>query len=68
MNKLLHSCRRCLSPKVLIIIGVIVTALLIFAPMIGVASLIAAAPLLGCTAMCGVMVLFMRGEKKGNNK
>lgn len=66
MNKLLHSCRRCLNPKVLLILGVIIVSLLIFVPAIGIAGLIAAAPLLGCTVMCGAMAFFMRGEKKGD--
>ncbi len=64
MNNFFKSCRRCLSPRVLIVIGVIILALLIFVPIIGVASLLVAAPLLGCTIMCGVMAFFMRGEKK----
>ena len=63
MNKFFHSCRRCLSPKVLIIIGIIIVALLIFVPLIGVASLIAALPLLGCTIMCGAM-MFMHKDKE----
>lgn len=60
MNNFFKSCRRCLSLKVLIIVGVIIVALLIFVPVIGVASLIAAVPLLGCTIMCGVMAFFMK--------
>lgn len=67
MNKLLHSCRRCLSPKMLIVIGVVIIALFIFVPIIGVASLIAALPLLGCTIMCGAMV-FMSKDKGKNSK
>lgn len=63
MNKFLTACRRCLSPKVLVILGVIIAGLIIFVPMIGVVSLIAALPLLGCALMCGSMAFFMRGEK-----
>ncbi len=64
MNTFFNTCRRCLTPKVLIIVGIIIVALLIFVPIIGVASLIAVAPILGCTIMCGAMALSMRGEKK----
>ncbi len=64
MNNFLKSCRRCFSPKVLIILGIIIVALLIFVPLIGVASLIAALPIIGCTIMCGAMAFSMKGEKK----
>lgn len=65
MSKLLNSCRRCLSPKVLIVMGVIIVALLVFVPIIGIASLIAALPLIGCTVMCGAMAFFMGRDKHG---
>lgn len=64
MNRFFNTCRRCLSPKVLIVLGVIIVALLIFVPIIGAVSLVAALPLIGCTVMCGAMAFFMRGEKK----
>lgn len=68
MNQLFNSCKKCLSPKVIVFVIVGVVILLIFVPLIGVVSLVAAAPLIGCVFMCGAMALFMRGEKKGNNK
>lgn len=64
MNQFFNTCRRCLSPKVLIIAGVIIVTLLIFVPVIGVVGLAVALPLIGCTVMCGAMAFFMRGEKK----
>ncbi len=64
MNQFLNSCKRCLSPKVLIVLGVVIVILLIFFPIIGAIGLVAALPLIGCTVMCGAMALFMRGEKK----
>lgn len=64
MNQFFNTCRRCLNPKVVVLIVVVIIALLIFVPMIGVAGLVVAAPLLGCTIMCGAMAFFMRGEKK----
>jgi len=64
MNNFFTSCRRCLSPKVLIIIGIIIVALLIFVPLIGVASLLAALPLLGCTIMCGAMMFMSKDNGK----
>lgn len=64
MNRLFNSCKRCLSPKVVVLIAGSIIALLIFVPIIGVASLVAVAPLLGCTIMCGVMALFIKRDKK----
>lgn len=63
MNQFFTGCKRCLSPKVVVLIVISIIALLIIVPLIGVASLIAAAPLLGCTLMCGLMALTMRGDK-----
>ncbi len=65
MNNFITSCKRCLNPWIIGAIVVVVIALLIFVPIIGVASLLAALPLIGCTAMCGGM-MFMMG--KGNKK
>lgn len=64
MNKFFSSCRRCLNPWVVGLIVVVVIGLLIFVPLVGAVSLVAVLPLLGCTLMCGVMALFMRGNKK----
>lgn len=63
MNKFFNSCRRCLNPWIVGVIIVVVIGLLIFVPIIGVASLIAALPLVGCTVMCGAMAFMMRGDK-----
>ena len=65
MNSFVASCKRCLNPWIIGVIIVVVIALLIFVPIIGVASLLAALPLIFCTAMCGGM-MFMMG--KGNEK
>lgn len=64
MNNFMKSCRRCLNPWVVGIIVVAVIGLIIFVPLVGAVSLVAVLPLLGCTLMCGVMALFMRGDKK----
>lgn len=48
----------------LIILGVVIIALLIFVPVIGAVGLAVALPLIGCMVMCGAMAFFMRGEKK----
>jgi len=45
------------------LIIVVVVGLLIFVPIIGIASLIAVLPLVGCTVMCGAMAFMMRGDK-----
>lgn len=63
MDKFFNSCRRCLNPWVVGAIIVAVIGLIFFIPIIGVASLIVALPLIGCTVMCGAMVFFM-GKKK----
>lgn len=63
MNKFFNTCRRCLNPWVVGIIVVVVIGLIIFVPIVGVASLIAVLPLLGCVGMCGAMAFFM-GKKK----
>lgn len=64
MNKFFQSCRRCLNPWIVALIIVVILGLIIFVPIIGVASLIVALPLLGCTLMCGVMAFMMRDKKK----
>lgn len=64
MNKFFNSCRRCLNPWVVGLIIVVVIGLLIFVPIIGVATLIAVLPLIGCTVMCGAMAFFMKGNNK----
>lgn len=64
MTKLLYSCRKCINPKVLIVLGVIVVVFLIFVPIVGTVGFALALPLIGCTVMCGAMAFFMRGEKK----
>ena len=65
MNKFFNSCRRCLNPWILGLIVVVVVALLLFVPILGVASLIAALPLIGCVGMCGAMAFMMKDKKKG---
>lgn len=64
MNNFFKSCRRCLSTKIVILIIAVVIALLIFIPKLGVVSLVAALPLVGCTVMCGAMAFMMRGNKQ----
>lgn len=64
MNNFFNSCRRCLNPWVVGVIILVVIGLMIFAPIIGVAGLIAALPLIGCTVMCGAMAFMMKGKKK----
>lgn len=64
MNKFFNSCRRCLNPWVVGIIIVAVIGLIIFVPIIGMASLLVALPLIGCTVMCGAMAFMMREDKK----
>lgn len=64
MNKLFNSCRRCLNPWVVGLIILVVIGLLIFVPIIGIASLVAVLPLVGCTVMCGAMAFMMRGDKE----
>lgn len=63
-NNFIKSCRRCLNPWILGLIVLVVIGLLIFIPIIGVASLVVALPLLGCTVMCGAMAFMMRGGKR----
>lgn len=63
-NKFLTTCRRCLSPGVLIILSIVIIGLIIFVPMLGVASLVVALPLLGCVIVCGAMAFFTRGVRK----
>ncbi|MBI2012034.1 hypothetical protein HYS91_04660 [Candidatus Daviesbacteria bacterium] len=63
-RKFFNSCRRCLNPWIIALITVVVVGLLIFLPILGVATLIAALPLVGCTVMCGAMALMMRDHKK----
>lgn len=64
MNKFFNSCRKCLNPWILGTIIIVVIGLIIFVPIIGVASLIAVLPLVGCTVMCGAMVFMMKDNKK----
>jgi len=63
MNKLLTSCKRCLNPKIVVLLIIVIIGLTIIIPTIGVASFIVALPFLGCTIMCGAMAFFMRGNK-----
>lgn len=63
MNKIFNSCRKCLNPWVIGLIIIVVLGLLYFIPIIGIAGLIAALPLIGCTVMCGGMAFMMRGNK-----
>ena len=63
MNNFFKSCIRCLNPWVVGLIVVVTAGLIIFVPIAGAISLVAVLPLLGCTLMCGVMALFMRGNK-----
>jgi len=59
MNKLFNTCRRCLNPWIVGLIIVVVIGLIIFVPIIGVASFIVVFPLIGCTVMCGAMGFMM---------
>ena len=63
MNKFFNTCRRCLNPWFVGVIIVVVIGLLIFVPIIGVASLFLALPLIGCAVICGAMA-FSMGKKK----
>jgi len=45
------------------LIIIVVIGLIIFVPIIGVAGLVVAASLIGCTVMCGAMAFFMKGDK-----
>ncbi len=53
-----------MNPWILGTIIIVVIGLIIFVPIIGVASLIAVLPLVGCTVMCGAMVFMMKDNKK----
>lgn len=64
MTTFFNSCRRCLNPWVIGVILVVIVGL-IFIPIIGVAGLIVALPLIGCTVMCGAMAFFM-GKKNSS--
>lgn len=64
MNKFFNTCRRCINPWVLGVIMIVIIALIIFVPILGVAGLVVAAPLIGCTVMCGAMAFMMKGKKK----
>lgn len=64
INQLFKTCRQCLNPWSLGLIVLTVIGLLIFVPVIGVAGLVVALPLLGCTLMCGAMAYFMRDKGK----
>lgn len=65
MNTFFNSCRRCLNPWVIGVIIIVVIGLIIFVPIVGVATFIVVLPLIGCTVMCGAMAIFMRSGKKG---
>ena len=60
MNKLGMYCQRCLNPWMIGGILVIAVALLILIPILGVAALLTALPLVACTVMCGSMVFMMK--------
>lgn len=64
MTKLVYLCRKCINPKVLIILGIVIVALLIFVPIVGAVGLVVALPLIGCTVMCGAMAFFMGKDKQ----
>lgn len=64
MTKLVYLCRKCINPKVLVILGVVIVALLIFVPIVGAVGLVVALPLVGCTVMCGAMAFFMGKDKQ----
>lgn len=64
MNKFFNSCKRCLNPWTVGLIVVVIIGLLIFVPIIGVAALIAALPIVGCTIMCGGMAFMMMKSPK----
>lgn len=66
MNKFFNSCRRCLNPWVLGLIVLVIVGLIYFVPILGIGTLVAALPLLGCTIMCGAMAFFMKDKKKGD--
>ena len=59
MNKVFNSYRRCLNPWVVGFIIIVIIGLIIFVPILGVAVLIAALPIIGCTVMCGGMAFMM---------
>lgn len=63
MNKFLNACKKFLHPWVIVLILVVIGVLIYSVPIIGIASLVAFLPLIGCTIMCGAMVFMMRGEK-----
>lgn len=62
MKNFLSSCKKCWNPWVVGIVLIVIIVLLRFVPAIGVVGLVAAAPLIGCTVMCGAMVFFMKKE------
>ncbi len=64
MNTFLNSCKRCLNPWVAGLIIVVILGLIIFVPIIRVASFIAIVPLIGCTVMCGGMAFMMMKTSK----
>jgi plastocyanin domain-containing protein len=69
MNKFMQSCKMCLRPRYLIPILIVIVALIIIAPKIGLVSLIAFSPLLLCGVMCGGMAyMMMKGDKSGGEK
>lgn len=67
MNGFINSCTRCMNPWIVGVVILAVIGLIIFVPIIGIASLLAALPLLSCTVMCGGMMLMMKKSDKKNN-
>lgn len=67
MNNFFNSCKRCINPWIVGVILIIIIGLIIFVPIVGVASLIAALPLIGCIAMCGGM-MFMTRKGRDNKQ
>ena len=63
-NGILNACKRCINRKYILIGGVIIAALIIIVPTIGVSALIVSLPFIGCTVMCGGMA-FMMHKKNG---
>ena len=64
MDNIFNSCRRCLNPWVVGIIVVVIIGLIIFVPIVCIAALITALPIIGCTVMCGGMAFMMMKSTK----
>lgn len=56
----MYACKRCLRPKVLVLLGVVVLGLLFAVPLVGAAGLVFFLPLLGCALMYGAIVFGKR--------